>query len=460
MRSSIILSSLLAGALCTGILGCASSGRKMSFPDTRPLGAQYVSAGQTNQATDKNHYVEPTEPNDTLLINRALALALLRNPDLEAFSYEVRAAEARAIQAGVLPNPGIKMEVEEYNRDGEGYDSSETVVALSQVVELGGKRRWRTRIAEAKGELAGWDYESKRLNVFAATVRNFINVIAAQRRVDLAKSSVELAEKMEQAVVERAEAGKEPPFQVSKAGAELEMTRISLSEAENWLLVSKRELASMWGNTRPLFKTVEGDFDAILESLPSLQSLTSCLSRNPDLARLDAELRLSMAQLSSEKAARVPDLKASVAFQSYEEDGTDAMAFGVGFPLPIFNSNKGNITAAELNIAKAKAQRRAIEVKLDTKLAEAHGALVSAHRKAMVLKSKVVPATQEAFDASAEGYRQGKFDFLDVLDSQRGLFDAKRALVDALSGYHAALADIQRLTGTGIDELIKQTQEN
>jgi cobalt-zinc-cadmium efflux system outer membrane protein len=61
---------------------------------------------------------------------------------------------------------------------------------------------------------------------------------------------------------------------------------------------------------------------------------------------------------------------------------------------------------------------------------------------------------EQAFAAAHDGYQQGKFGFLDILDAQRGLFEAKGALVDALSDYHAALTDIQRVTGTNIEDLI------
>jgi len=70
-----------------------------------------------------------------------------------------------------------------------------------------------------------------------------------------------------------------------------------------------------------------------------------------------------------------------------------------------------------------------------------------------------VPARKKAFEAASEGYRQGKFGFLDVLDAQRGLFVARGALVDALSNYHASVAEIQRITGTSIEELLENKVE-
>ena len=441
------------------ITGCASTERETAWPEARPLGAQYISAGRENEDPPGPEKAAPVEPAGALNLHQALALALLHNPELAAFSYGVRAAEARALQARLLPNPKLEAEVEEYDRDGEGFDSAETALVLGQLFELGRKRHWRGRVAETKGELAGWDYESKRLDVFTSTARRFSSVIAAQRRLDLARSTVGLAEQTSQAVAERVKAGKEPPLQASKAAAELELARIGVLEAENRLDASRKSLASMWGGDQPRFRTVEGDLDTVLESVPPLEALRTRLPGNPDLARWDAELRWREARLSSEKAARVPDLEAALGFQRFRGDGTDSLVFGVGLPLPIFDRNQGNVTAAEHELARAQAERRAAETTLAAELVEAHADLTSAHKRVVALRSRVVPAMEEAFGTAHEGYKQGKFGFLDVLDAQRGLFEAKGAWVDTLSAYHAAVADIQRITGTSVEELTDRKEE-
>lgn len=67
---------------------------------------------------------------------RHLAMALIRNPELEAFSYAVRAAEARVLQAGVRPNTELQVELDEYDRDGAGLNSAETAVVLAQALSL------------------------------------------------------------------------------------------------------------------------------------------------------------------------------------------------------------------------------------------------------------------------------------------------------------------------------------
>jgi len=392
-------------------------------------------------------------PQQALTLYDAVALALLSNPNLAAYSYEERAADARIRQARVLPNPEIEVEVEEFDRGGEGFDSAETAISLWQMIELGGKRRWRTRVAQAEGKLAGWDYEEKRLEVFAEATTRFFAVMAAQRRLELGGSVVELAEKTAHAVGERVKAGKEPPLQASKASVELELARLDRQEAETTLAVARSKLSAMWGADGPHFETAAGDLNGISASLPTIDLLKSRLPSNPKLARRDAELNRAESVLSLEKASRMPDLEVRVGMRRFEEDGTDALAIGVGFPLPVFDRNQGNIAAATHELAKARSEMSAVQASLAIELLEAYAELTTAHKRALALREKVVPAMDETFRAAHAGYTQGKFGFLDMLDAQRGLFEATGELVEALLAYHITLTEIQRITGTSIEEL-------
>ncbi|MDA1085711.1 MAG: TolC family protein [Verrucomicrobia bacterium] len=463
MIRRVLLNAVLGGSASLLITGCAATrpqasqagrpaGRHMALPEARPLGAHYPTAGF--EAHEMNPDEQPAAPTGTLKLEQALGAALLRNPSLAAFSHNLRAVEARLLQARALPNPELEFGLDEYDRDGKGLDAAETSVTLGQLFELGGKRHWRTRVAEAEGELAGWDYESKRLDVFTETARRFTAVIVAQQRFELAGAAVQLAEKTSRAVRERVKAGKEPPLQASKSEAELEMVRMDLFEANNVLRVARRKLAAMWGGERAEFSNVEGHLDGVLGPVPSMTALRSRLALNPDLARWDAEIRMRRSALSLEKSARVPDVTAAIGFQSFEEDGTDSLALGVGLPLPLFDRNQGNIAAAAYGLSKAEAERSAAELALAAELAEIHAGLTTSYQRVEALRGKVVPAMEQAFAAAHEGYQQGKFGFLDMLDAQRGLFQAKGALVDALSDYHTALADIQGITGTSIEVLM------
>ena len=95
------------------------------------------------------------EPTGVVTLKQALSRALMHNPELKAFSLEVRALEARALQAGLFPNPEIDIEGENFGGTGEFQDTNvmETTIQLSQLIELGGKRSKRKQLAILEQEL-------------------------------------------------------------------------------------------------------------------------------------------------------------------------------------------------------------------------------------------------------------------------------------------------------------------
>ena len=88
--------------------------------------------------------------------------------------------DARILQAGLLPNPELGAEVENFGgsdmRSGTFDECGGHGSALSQLIELGGKRAKRSRVAKLERDLAGWDYEAKRLDVYVATAKGFHGV--------------------------------------------------------------------------------------------------------------------------------------------------------------------------------------------------------------------------------------------------------------------------------------------
>ena len=91
-------------AVFIGFTGCAIPNVGGLGPEPRPL-AQHVPAFQAPEElpADPSRGPQSEEPTGVLTLRQALALALLRYPELASTAWEVRAGEARTLQAGLLP---------------------------------------------------------------------------------------------------------------------------------------------------------------------------------------------------------------------------------------------------------------------------------------------------------------------------------------------------------------------
>ncbi|WP_179102070.1 TolC family protein, partial [Sphingopyxis sp. KK2] len=95
-------------------------------------------------------FAEPVSLSD------ALARGQDVSPRIARARAELKAAEGRALQAGVRPNPTISADVENFTGSGpyRGFRQTEATVAVSQPFELGGKRRARKEVAAAERAFA------------------------------------------------------------------------------------------------------------------------------------------------------------------------------------------------------------------------------------------------------------------------------------------------------------------
>ncbi len=445
-RFAAVIGAVLGMALSTSaVYGASPVGHQAPFPgDGRSTRA-------TPQIPVHDQPELPPEPTGDLNLRNVLALALKGNPELAALAHEIRAREGAVVQAGLLPNPVFGVASSNLGNSAlKDFDGSQTTVSLSQLILLGGKRARAIREAELSQTLSAWDYAVKQLDVLAQTAQAFIEVLRAQQGLVLAKDVVGLAERVATAATARVRAGKVSPVEETRARVTLASVKVEQARAAREIEAARTRLAASWGSTTPRFQSAVGDLSTI-SPIPDLEALAQRLERNPDLARWATEIAQRQANVDLEKSRALPDLTISVGVTEFHNTHDSALMSGLSIPIPLFNYNQGNIQTARKRLDKALEERRAVGAAVSTALNAAYQRLASAYTEVTALKDEILPGAQSAFEAANEGYRLGKFGFLDVLDAQRTLFGAKAQQLRALADYHKAVAEVERVVGERLD---------
>jgi len=450
MRRSAPVWSGLALALAAALAAAAQAQTRL--PEPRPLGRDLPAFTASADPAEASVPAAP-EPLGVLRLSEALAAALLGSPELAAHAYELRAREAAVLQAGRRPNPSLSAEVEDVLGSGDfrGARESQTTLQLGQLVELGGKRAARVRLAAAEHELAGWDYEARRIEVFTQAVDAFIEVLAAQERRRLAGESLEVAEAMRRVARRRVEAGLASPAEEIRAGVAVDGAGVEREHTDHELATARTALAAGWGGTEALFERAEGDLAALPES-PPLAELLRRAAESPDLARWAAERESRDAALASARSGRIPDvtLSAGPRYLAGPEDTT--VVLGASIPIPLWNRNDGAIAEARFRRAKASLERRSAEIRTVTEVSTALTALHASAEEAQLLHTRVLPGIERAVAVLQRGYEEGRHTQLEVLDGVRTRIAARQQYLRALVEAHHAAQQLERLTGAPLEE--------
>jgi cobalt-zinc-cadmium efflux system outer membrane protein len=388
-------------------------------------------------------------PSGAVALDDALAAALAHNPELQAHALELRAQDAHVQQEGLLPNPSLSTEVENFGRfggDDAGTEDTQTTVSLTQLVELGGKRARRTSLARLDGRLAGRDYERARLDVAATTRKRFVAGLLAQERAGLAERLRRLAVEAVHAVRRQVDAGAASSVELVRAEAAVAQAEAVAARRGREVRAALVTLAATWGDPAPQLTRLLGALGPLAPPRP-VDEYRGRLRGNPDLARWDAARERADAAVALEEARRVPDVTVRVGSRRFVVAEANAFVAEVAIPLPLFNRNQGALQEAQVRAAKTAAERRAAAVGADAALSMAYEELVAAFEHTERLEHGVLPRARAALDGTRRGHAQGMLRYLDVVEAQRSIADVEGDYLESLARYHTAAAELERLTG-------------
>lgn len=394
------------------------------------------------------------EPKGDLTLAQAIAAALERNPDLVASAFDLKAADARIQQAGVRPNPELSVELENFVGSGEvrGTRELESTLSLSQVIELGGRRALRTEVATTDQELLSIERQAQQLDLLAEVTCRYIDLVAAQDRVDLASSGRDVAQRLLDAISARVDAARSPEAERSRARIALTRADIEAQQAQSELRSARFALAALWGSTDPAFTQASADLFA-LEPFKSFETLAEKLDRNPAFLRFASEKRLRDAELRLARVQARPNLTFSAGVRRLDVSDDHALVAGFSMPLPVFDRNRGTVREAEVRVEQSEAERRAVFLRARATLYALYQELQASRSRLESLRASAVPQAQQAFTQTQVGYERGRFSYLELATAQQEVLELQAALIDAAADAHRTLAEIERLTGeplTGI----------
>lgn len=388
---------------------------------------------------------EVKEPSGPLTLNDAFNLALSANPELAVAKRESEATAGIQSQASARPNPTLSAQMQDTRSA-----SRETTIQVNQEIELGNKRHARMAAADALQNKTEAELENKKAEIQANVYAAFYEVLAEQARLNLAKSSLDIANLALDAAHKRVKAGKSSPVEETKSQIAASSAKIELNLAASQLVNSRKRLAALWGNTLPVFEQAEGDLSHI-SPLPAIPTLSAIIDSAPRIKIATLESQMREAMTTVERSKTVPNITVSAGVVNNQEVGANQALLGLSVPIPLFDRNQGNVQEALSRQYKADDELALLKNQMTLNLDSQCERFTAAIQNADMLRDEILPGARSAFDAATKGFTAGKFSFLDVLDAQRTLVQTQSQYLQSLLEAHQAMSEIKRILGDVID---------
>jgi cobalt-zinc-cadmium efflux system outer membrane protein len=441
------IGSLVAASLC--ITGCQSHPLfdDSSLPTT-------LTASHNTKPVEEKPNATPL-PTGTLTLAQSLALAMEHDPSLQVGRLKIQSAQIQGKYAGILPNPELEIELENFAGSGDfaGTQALETTISLAQSFPLGGDLAHMKRVAGKASELADWDQQAQRVELLSTVTRQYVQALVNQQRVKQNQQALALADSVHDLIQKRVNAGVAPQVQLMRSDVQRAQVQLQLKQAQRQLTASFQQLALSWGQQEVTFDNLDGKLDQ-LTNLPSIDSLFTHIQQHPAIKRWASELTMRQAQQQLASAIATQDLTVRLGIKHDNDNNDQALILGLSMPLPIHDRNQANRLTSRIGQQSVEHEKRQALQAMQQTLVEAYTQLAIAHDQAIALRDQALPKATQAFDVTQKAYEQGDVQFIDVLDAEQTLNELQGQYLDALANWHLARAWIEGMICQPLDQLL------
>jgi cobalt-zinc-cadmium efflux system outer membrane protein len=299
-------------------------------------------------------------------------------------------------------------------------------------------------VAESGVRVAQSGVQSFEIDLLAQLKQNFYSVIRFQGELRAAQEDLELARSIRNRVEVRVDTGEAPRYELIRADTELLSAQKNADAALLRISQAKARLRAQVAGALPEDFDLEGDLvaDYVLPPLPRLRE--EMLARNPEIARLKADIERNNEQLALEKLRRAPDVTLKLGRDRDPE--YDANRIGVAVTIPLFDRRQGPIAQASAQVERNRLQLENRLFQLQQQLEAAYSQFELSRNQVSALETGIVREAEAALKVAEAAYRFGERGILDFLDAQRVFRAVRNELISARYELSAAVVEIERLS--------------
>ncbi len=381
-----------------------------------------------------------------LTLDECLQTARRDNPELRAARAQIESAAGRAGQTRLWPNPELEVVAEEVPIHSGGLSQSKNLVGLSQTVPFPGKKSLDARIGGKEVSAAEWEFAQREADLVRTVTTTFYRALAAEKKLAVSGELVELSRSTATAARKRVESGAASDQEQLRAEIELDRAQVESAAGRAELTEARKNLARLMGRASGDFEQLEGELRESIE-LPEL-AMEELLKRHPRSRVASANRDRAELELRRAKLEPWPDVTLGVAGGRAEGENETLMEFRVSLPLPIFDRAQGRKRETRALAEIARYDLTATEQELAEELSVLQARLQAASEQVAAYRERILPKAEESLRLVRGGFDAGKFGFLDLVDTQRTVAEARLAYLEKLLELNIAIADWEALAAT------------
>lgn len=363
-----------------------------------------------------------------ITVGEAVRTGLANDPDLRSSRAREGAAETDVsiAKGGYYPSLSVSGGPRSTRFDGFSYD-----VTATQMLYDWGRTGSGVRGARAAQRRIAEEWRKKEQEAALAIAETYLDILVTSRQIEALEGHVADLESIREMTLSRNEGGYSDRSELERAELELARAREQLTLERGTLLNARNEFALLVGQpatgiTEPAPTSVmayvaQEDLDTLIESAPAFRMAVE-------------ETQSAEASLGETRSALLPqiNLEGSVTRKDVGGIPRDDSAIALRFRMPTIQgtSNFQRSRGARQRVEAAILAEQAVARELKRELQRLFDRAELQPDQEAALEAQVASSKQVS-DTYLEQFQIGRRDVLDLLNTRRENFEARRQLINA-----------------------------
>lgn len=453
------------------LLGCMT----LLFQPHQVLAVEDIVAPSTSDVSPSDMRASPSDqPNKpvnrfSLSLSRAFETGNVSNPELAASLKNLDMAKAQIKTARSIPNPQFALQYGFGNPYTQIIAGNTQQIGANQLVEMGGKRGARIKLAMANYDLAALQIAALRFDIRYRIRKAYAELAAADANIELVENQRALVESLHKIATSRVRAGASPEEEEIQAHLALDEFDTVRTSALSSLRQASVQLDYLLGYSAErdidvedncLFKLSSGKTELVPQpefNLPSIeQLLEKAYEQRLDLKASQQQTVANTRALSLARRQAIPDvlIGSGYVFSTYKASQNVPIQQGAylnaNVDIPIFYRHQGEIAQAKAQVDQAGLKLAAKRAEIQTDVHAAYAGVVAARSNIRRYQQVLIPKARSVAKMSQRSYEVGRTDLSNAIIGQRAFQQTLSGYFNAVVAFQNAWADLEKAIGTPI----------
>ncbi len=394
------------------------------------------------------------QQHDTIFINVEQAKAMLLKENLSILStyYEIDIAEAQLMQTKAWNNPYFNWNQDMYSVELDEYFNykNQFLVQVDQVFSFAGKHTNTVKLAKVNSEINKMMMKDVVRSLLMELTENYHQLYGLQQKQFIYDQVLERYSKVIEASETQLKLGAIAQNEVIRLKSEQIAIQTEALQIANDQLTVMGTLRVML-NLKPTVYIVTSEYKPLFTE-PGLADLLKQSEENrTDFKLAQLNKQYQQVNLKLQKSLAYPDI--TFGYQPKDRGSNYVRPYSgieVGFEIPLFNRNTGNIRIAEFEIKKAELQLTQQQNTLQNEVTSAFYSLLKT-KTCMDNFNDTFLAQVEVLNTNANiNYNKRNISLLEYIDLQRIYIENKIQFMDIRYQYLSAINKLNFSVGLDV----------